>query len=122
VGVALLSCPHSRAALARTLRPAVDALGDPAATPAERDAAILRGDGSSVAAGHPVLGTPIGSPDYIHSVVSSLAQRAVRLIPILDRLLLLQAPRGSMRRMSAISLLIRGCDICSAASRLARLL
>ena len=46
--------------------------------------AILRGDvrdGSTIAAGHPVLGCPVGTDAYVENVIRASAKRAAALIP-----------------------------------------
>ena len=86
---------HVRVLTARTLRPCVVALGDPRHGSLEaQSAAMLRGDGSTVASGHPVLGTPVGTDAFVRDSVSSASARATRLIPILDRLLLADSAEG----------------------------
>ena len=80
--------PSTRAAAVAALAPCVAALGDLSLPSSRRAEAMLRGDGAAVAAGHPVLGTPVGSDDFIRDFVSAASARATRLIPILDRLLL----------------------------------
>ena len=89
----LLSDPASRAAATVRLRRTVQRLGDPRFPSDEtRAQALLRGDGSTVAPGHPVLGTPIGTDTFVESSVAESAARALRLISILTHLLRLASP------------------------------
>ena len=91
-----LSDPATRKRVTGILRPAIELLGDPRlATLQEKADALLRGDGSTVAAGHPVLGSPVGTDAYVEAVVLASATRAMNLIPILDRLLLQKDPAKS---------------------------
>ena len=72
--------------------------------------AILRGDvrdGSTIAAGHPVLGCPVGTDAYVENVIRASAKRAAALIPILD-LLLISKDSGS-HAPDERDLLIRLC-------------
>ena len=84
----LAASPLSRPALAARLRRTTDALGDQRQPSHLRSLAVLRGSGSTVAGGHPVLGTPYGHEAFVRSSVQAAADSATRLIPILDRLLL----------------------------------
>ena len=61
------SDPDARRRITSILRRAIDVLGDPQVTPEERADTVLRGDGSTVAGGHPVLGAPIGTPAFVSS-------------------------------------------------------
>ena len=78
-----LSDPACRPAITATLRCVTDILGDPRLDSDARSLAILRGEGSSVASGHPVLGTPVGTPAFEQSVVQTSLDSTLRL---LDRL------------------------------------
>ena len=70
---------HIRTLTARALRPCVIALGDHRHGSLEaQSAAMLRGDGSTVASGHPVLGTPVGTDAFVRDAVSSASARATR--------------------------------------------
>ena len=91
-----LSSPVSRASAAARLRRTIQCLGDPRlASHQARADALLRGDGSTIAPGHPVLGTPVGSEAFVESSVAKSAECALRLITILDRLLLSTDPASS---------------------------
>ena len=83
----------SRRIAAAALRSTIIVLGDPR-LPSHRARAdaLLRGEGSTVAAGHPVLGTPVGSDSFVEATVAASADAALRLITILDRLLLSTDP------------------------------
>ena len=83
-----LAQPGTRAATSAALWPAVRALADPSVPLDTSMARMLRGDGSAVAEGHPVLGVPIGTDTYAAAFVERYAARAERLIGILDHLLL----------------------------------
>ncbi len=88
-----LSDPASRAAAATALHFTIGILGDPRLPSHQARAdALLRGDGSTIASGHPVLGTPIGTDAFVESTVAASADAALRLIAILDRLLLCSDP------------------------------
>ena len=54
---------------------------------------MLRGDGALARQGHPVLGCPVGTDEYVASQVQARCDSATRLIGILDTLLL--APEGA---------------------------
>ena len=88
-----LSDPATRARVAALLRSSINLIGDPNLMSFNEKAdALLRGDGSTIAAGHPVLGSPVGTDAYVESFVLSSAKKALNLIPILDRLLLAKDP------------------------------
>ena len=91
-----LSHPAFRAAATTTLRRTITLLGDPSLpSHAARAKALLRGEGSTVASGHPVLGTPVGTDAFVEASVAKSAAAALRLIPILNRLLLNSDPSSS---------------------------
>ena len=67
----LLSLPATRAAMTTSLRRTIQLLGNPSLPSfASRASALLRGDGSTVASGHPVLGSPIGTDEYVETAVA----------------------------------------------------
>ena len=104
----LLSQPAFREATAATLRCVTDALGDPSRTPGQRSAALLRGEGSSVAAGHPVLGTPLGTDAFISASVSATLARSSALLDGL-RLLLTSRQGTTVFAPDEFDLLLRFC-------------
>jgi len=78
------------------LGPSIRLLGDPKLPSFQAKAdAILRGDGSTIAPGHPVLGCPVGTDAHVEQVIKTSAEKAAALIPILDRLLLSNDSSGS---------------------------
>ena len=84
-----LSDPITRTRVTQILGPSIRLLGDPRLPSFQAKAdAILRGDGSTIAPGHPVLGCPVGTDAHVESVILASAEKAAALIPILDRLLL----------------------------------
>ena len=89
VAVTPPSTTLARVRASSILRPAIRLLGDPRLPSFQEKAdAILRGDGSTIAAGHPVLGCPVGTDAHVEQVIRASAKKAAALIPILDRLLL----------------------------------
>jgi hypothetical protein len=84
-----LSDPATRVRVTQILGPSIRLLGDPRIPSFQGKAdAILRGEGSTIAPGHPVLGCPVGTDAHVESVIQASADKAAALIPILDRLLL----------------------------------
>ena len=97
-----------RVAIAATLRRVTDALGDPRLSSDERSSALLRGEGSSVAPGHPVLGTPIGTQAYECSVVQASIARSLLLLDRL-RFLLTSRQGTTVWAPDEFDLLVRFC-------------
>ena len=111
-----LSDPATRDVVASALADVVQVLGDDSIVdPAERASHMLRGDGTSARrGGHRVLGTPIGSPAFVASFAQDVVDSALRLIPVLDRLLLDPEPLAHSPSSGALapderSSLLRSC-------------